>query len=63
MQQIADIVQAKAWTQTEAAKHCGITQPRMNNLLKGRLSKFSLDALINIAAVLGRRVHITMEAA
>jgi predicted XRE-type DNA-binding protein len=63
MQQIADIIQANAWTQTEAAKHCGITQPRINDLLKGRLSKFSLDALINIAASLGHRVHVTLEAA
>ncbi|WP_374089247.1 XRE family transcriptional regulator [Methylomicrobium lacus] len=63
MQQITDIIQANAWTQTEAAQHCGITQPRMNDLLNGKLSKFSLDALFNIAAALGRRVHITLEAA
>lgn len=63
MQQIADIIQANAWTQTEAAQHCGITQPRLNDLLKGKISKFSIDALLNIAAALGRRVHITLEAA
>lgn len=63
MQQIADIIQANAWTQIEAAQHCGITQPRINDLLKGKLSKFSLDALFNIATALGRRVHITLEAA
>ncbi|MGZ8928739.1 MAG: helix-turn-helix domain-containing protein [Methylobacter sp.] len=63
MHLIAGIILDNGWNQTEAAQHCGITQPRMNDLLKGRLSKFSLDALFNIATALGRRVHITLEAA
>lgn len=63
MQQIADIVKASDWTQAEAAAHCGVTQPRINDLLRGRVSKFSLDALVNIAAALGKRVHIEIEAA
>lgn len=63
MQQIAELVQASGWTQTEAAKQCGITQPRVNDLLRGRVSRFSLDALVNIATALGRHVHIQLEAA
>jgi predicted XRE-type DNA-binding protein len=63
MRMIADIIRENGWNQTEAAQHCGITQPRTNDLLKGRLSKFSLDALFNIVTALGRRVHITLEAA
>ena len=63
MQQIAALVQSSEWTQTEAAKHCGITQPRVNDLLRGRVSRFSLDALVNIATALGRHVHIQLEAA
>jgi predicted XRE-type DNA-binding protein len=63
MQQIAELIKASGWTQTEAAQHCGVTQPRINDLLKGRISKFSLDALFNMATALGRRVHITLEAA
>ncbi len=50
-------------TQADAAKHCGVTQPRINDLLRGRISRFSLDALVNIAAALGKRVHIELEAA
>lgn len=53
MQQIAAIIQQNGWTQTEAASHCGITQPRMNDLLRGRVSRFSLDALFNIATAIG----------
>jgi predicted XRE-type DNA-binding protein len=63
MQQIAAIIKANGWTQTEAARHCGVTQPRINDLLRGRVSRFSLDALVNIATAIGRRVHIELEAA
>jgi predicted XRE-type DNA-binding protein len=62
MNKIATIVAAKGWIQAEAAAHCGVTQPRVNDLLRGRLSRFSLDALVNIAAALGLRVHIELEA-
>ncbi len=63
MDKIAAVVEEKGWTQLEAASHCGVTQPRINDLLRGRISRFSLDALVNIAAALGRRVHVELEAA
>jgi predicted XRE-type DNA-binding protein len=63
MQQIAAIIEENGWTQTEAAVKCGETQPRMNDLLRGRVSRFSLDALVNIATAIGRRVHVELEAA
>ena len=58
MHQIAAIVKESKWTQVEAAAQCGITQPRMNDLLRGRVSRFSLDARVNVATALGRRVHL-----
>lgn len=63
MRKIAAIVKKNKWTQTEAAKRCGVTQPRMNDLLRGRVSRFSLDALVNIATAIGRRVRVEIEAA
>lgn len=63
MQQIAAFIEANGWKQTEAALQCGVTQPRINDLLRGRVSRFSLDALVNIATALGCRVHVTLEAA
>ena len=63
MRQIVQIVKAADWTQAEAAEHCGVTQPRINDLLRGRVSRFSLDALVNIATALGRRVHLEREVA
>jgi len=63
MRQIANLVKKQGWTQTEAAQHCGVTQPRINDLLRGRVSRFSLDALVNICTALGCRVRLELEAA
>jgi predicted XRE-type DNA-binding protein len=51
--QIASAIRERGWTQATAAAHCGVTQPRINDLLNGKLSRFSLDALVNIASSLG----------
>jgi len=63
MEKIEAIVTESGWTQTEAAARCGVTQPRINDLLRGRVSRFSLDALVNIATSLGRRVRVEVDAA
>jgi len=62
MRGIAAIVKRAKWTQRDAAQRCGVTQPRMNDLLRGRISRFSLDALVNMAARLGR-VQVKIKAA
>ena len=46
-------IKSQGWTQAEAAKHLGITQLRVSDLLNGKLSKFSLDALMNMLAARG----------
>ena len=63
MDKITALIQKNGWTQLEAAKHCSVTQPRINELRRSRISRFSLDALVNIAAHLGQRVHVELEAA
>ena len=63
MRALQALVRASGWTQVEAARRCGITQPRMNDLLRGRISRLSLDALVNIAAASGREVRIALEMA
>ena len=60
MEKIAALISQSGWTQADAAGHCGVTQPRINDLLRGRISRFSLDALVNIAAALGQRVHVEL---
>ena len=61
MMKIETIVKENGWTQAEAAKRCGVTQPRINDLLRGRISRFSLDALVNIASALGRKVRVSLD--
>lgn len=61
MMEIEAIVKENGWTQAEAAKRCGVTQPRINDLLRGRIARFSIDALVNIASALGRRVTVRLE--
>jgi predicted XRE-type DNA-binding protein len=63
MRQVAAIIAASGWKQAEAAKRCGVSQPRINDLLRGRIDRFSLDALVNIATALGRRVRVAIDAA
>lgn len=63
MRQIAEVIQAEGWKQVGAAERCGVTQPRINDLLRGRVSRFSVDALVNIATALGRRLSVELEAA
>ena len=57
MRQIAAIVKKSKWTQTEAASRCGVTQPRINDLLRGRGARISLDALVNIEVNRAPRAH------
>lgn len=49
---IAIDLRVRGWkiTQVEAARRLGLTQPRLNDLLRGKINKFSLDALTDIAA-------------
>jgi predicted XRE-type DNA-binding protein len=54
-----------AWglTQAATAKRLGLKQPRLNDLLRGRINKFSLDALINVATAAGLKVRVEVKAA
>ncbi len=49
--------------QAEAARRLDVTQPRLNDLLRGRIGKFSLDALIMLAERAGLTVRVQIEQA
>ena len=53
-------VKDRGCTLAEAARRCSITQPRINDLLRDRVSRFWIDALVNIATALGRTVHVEL---
>ena len=63
-QTMAALVQwfnASGLTQAVAAKTLGVTQPRLNQLLKGKIEIFSLDALVNMATSAGMRVGLNIR--
>ncbi|MFU8925220.1 helix-turn-helix domain-containing protein [Acinetobacter puyangensis] len=63
MMNISHMIKENHWTQQQAAQHCGITQPRVNDLMNGKIEKFSLDALVNINAELGQFVTLHFQTA
>jgi len=60
---IKDTVRSWKTTQAQAARRLGITQPRLNDLLNGKISKFSLDTLMTLATRAGLKVKIEVRSA
>ena len=52
--------EVRSWglTQAKAADRLGVTQPRLNDLLRGKADKFSLDALVDLSARAGLAVKL-----
>lgn len=61
MMAVENWYRASGLTQAKAAQALGITQPRLNQLLKGKIGEFSLDALVNMATRAGMRVGLTIK--
>lgn len=55
-------IAAQGWTQAEAAKRLGITQPRVSKLKKGAWQEFSLDMLLTLAARAGLHPELRLAA-
>lgn len=51
-------IEKKKLTQVQAARLLGITQPRVSNLMRGRIDLFSIDTLVNLLAAAGLRVDL-----
>jgi predicted XRE-type DNA-binding protein len=56
-------IEGRKVTQGVAAKRLNITQPRLNDLLKGRFNKFSLGALFDLATRAGLKVKLSIDEA
>ncbi len=62
MIRIEQRLKSQGWTQLEAAKRLGITQPRVSKLVKGVWQDFSLDMLLTLAERAGLRPQLTLAA-
>ena len=58
---LREYIRSRGWTQAQAGAFFGETQPRISNLLKGEISRFSIDKLINMLARAGIRVRLQTE--
>ena len=56
-------IKREGWTQAQAAKVFGVTQPRVSNLFRGKINAFSLDLLVKMAVAAGLRVTMRVKKA
>lgn len=61
MIQIRRLIEARELTQAAAAKLLGVTQPRVSDLVRGKIDLFSIDTLIDMLARAGIRVGLTIR--
>jgi predicted XRE-type DNA-binding protein len=60
MSQISKLIRRRKLTQAQAAKLLGVTQPRVNDVVRGRLHRFSIDALVSMLGHAGVAVHLSV---
>jgi predicted XRE-type DNA-binding protein len=48
----------RGWTQKNAAESLGVTQPRISDLMRGKIELFSIDTLVDMLGMVGRRVRL-----
>ena len=58
MMALEEHIQSQGWTQSEAARRLGVTQPRVSDLLRGKIHLFGLDTLVNMVVAAGLRVEM-----
>ena len=60
MRALEEHIRSQAWTQAEAARRLGVTQPRVSDLLRGKINLFGLDTLVNMVVAVGLRVEMSV---
>ena len=58
---LTDLIEKRRWTQAVAAKALGVTQPRISDLKRGKLGRFSLDMLVQMLNRAGAQVTISVK--
>lgn len=61
MMELENMIRQRGMTQAEAATLFGVTQPRISNLMGGKINLFSLDTLLDMATTAGLEPHITLK--
>jgi predicted XRE-type DNA-binding protein len=61
MVQVRQLIEDQKLTQTAAAKVLGVTQPRVSDLVRGKIDLFSIDTLVDMLARAGIRVALRIH--
>lgn len=61
IREIRNFIAKEGLTQAQAARKLSVTQPRVSDLVQGKLSRFSLDALVNMLADAGLEVDFRVR--
>lgn len=62
MIKITKHIEEKELTQAQAAELFGVSQPRVSDLVRGKIGLFSIDMLVNMAASAGLKVRVDVYA-
>jgi predicted XRE-type DNA-binding protein len=63
MMALKDHIERAGLSQAEAAKLLGVTQPRVSDLMRGKIELFGLDTLVNMAGAAGLHVEMRVSSA
>jgi predicted XRE-type DNA-binding protein len=61
MIQLTKLIQARGLTQARAARLLGVTQPRVSDLVRGKIDRFSIDGLVEMLGHAGARVTFVVK--
>ena len=62
MIQIRKVLESRRLTQAQAAELFGVSQPRVSDLVRGKISLFSIDTLVDMLAHAGVRISLKFQA-
>jgi predicted XRE-type DNA-binding protein len=63
MIELKECIEREGLSQAQAAKLFGVTQPRISDLMRGKINLFGLDTLVNMLATAGMRVEMHIATA
>lgn len=63
MMALEEHIKRQGWTQAEAGRRLSVAQPRISDLMRGKIDLFSLDTLVNMAVASGLHVELHIATA
>jgi len=58
MQAIEARIREEGWSQQQAAERFRVTQPRVSDLMRGKIEKFTIDTLVNMIVAAGLNIQV-----